>query len=145
MATARKSPARKMKRFRITADALPGVIFFSLSDLRDGCHDALTERRAIDEYKVDGVEEALFDTLHGLGWEYADIATVAHGAEMVTSYGMPAAYGEATAPAPRLCVPKMRLHARRSGECPKVDPIAGFSRAEAAPIELARAPEMCLA
>jgi hypothetical protein len=38
-----------------------------------------------------GVEEALFDTLHGLGWQYADIAAVARGAELVTSYGMPAA------------------------------------------------------
>jgi hypothetical protein len=89
--TARKSTAPKLKRFQIKADALPGVIFFSLSNLRDGCHDALTERQAIDEYRVDGVEEALFDTLHGLGWQYADIAAVARGAQMVTSYGMPTA------------------------------------------------------
>lgn len=87
--TARKSTARKLTRFQITADALPGVVFFSLADLRDGCDDALTERRAIDEYRVDGVEEALFETLHGLGWGYADIAAVARGAEMVTSYGNP--------------------------------------------------------
>jgi hypothetical protein len=87
--TARKSPAPKMNRFQITAPALPGVIFFSLADLRDGCHEALTERRAIDEYRVDGVEETLFDTLHGLGWEYADIAAVARGSAMVTSYGSP--------------------------------------------------------
>jgi hypothetical protein len=74
-------------RFQITADALPGVIFFSL---RDGCHDAISERRAIDEYRVDGVEEALFDTLRGLGWGYADIAAVARGSAMVTWYGLPA-------------------------------------------------------
>jgi hypothetical protein len=88
---ARKSAAPKLKRFQITADALPGVIFFSLADLREGCHDALTERRAIDEYRLDGVEEALHETLNGLGWEYADIAAVARGAEMATSYGMPTA------------------------------------------------------
>jgi hypothetical protein len=87
----RKSTAPKLKRFQITAEALPGAIFFTLGDLRDGCHDALTERRAIDEYRVDGVEEALFDTLHGLGWQYADIAAVARGSTMVTSYGMPTA------------------------------------------------------
>ena len=86
----RKSNAPKLNGFQITAEALPGAIF-SLPELRDGCHDALTERRAIDEYRVDGVEEALFDTLHGLGWEYADIAAVARGAEIVTSYGMPTA------------------------------------------------------
>ncbi|MGC2776841.1 MAG: hypothetical protein WA418_14530 [Bradyrhizobium sp.] len=85
----RKSPARKLNRFQITADALPGVIFFSLADLRDGCHDALAERRAIDEYRVDGVEEALWETLLGLGWDYADFAAVARGAEVRTSYGMP--------------------------------------------------------
>jgi hypothetical protein len=83
--------AREMNRFQITAEALPGAIFFSLADLRDGCHDALAERRAIDEYRVDGVEEALFETLHGLGWEYTDIAAVARGAAMVTSYGVPTA------------------------------------------------------
>jgi hypothetical protein len=88
---ARKSTAPKMKRFQITAEALPGTIFFSLADLRDGCHHALTERRAIDEYRVDGVEESLFDTLQGLGWQYADIAAVARGSGMVTSYGMPTA------------------------------------------------------
>ncbi|MDB5610124.1 MAG: hypothetical protein JWP25_7024 [Bradyrhizobium sp.] len=88
--TAHKSTP-KLNRFQITAEALPGVIFFSLADLQDGCHDALTERRAIDEYKVDGVEETLFDTLHGLGWEYADIAAVARGSAIVTSYGMPTA------------------------------------------------------
>jgi hypothetical protein len=88
---ARKSAASKMKRFQITADALPGAIFFSLADLRSGCHDALTERRAIDEYRVDGVKESLFDTLHGLGWQYADIAAVARGSAMVTSYGRPTA------------------------------------------------------
>jgi hypothetical protein len=87
----RKSTAPKLKRFQITAEALPGAIFFSLADLRDGCHDALTERRAINEYRADGVEEVLFDTLYGLGWQYADIAAVARGAEMVTSYGMPTA------------------------------------------------------
>jgi hypothetical protein len=89
----RRNPMASRKpnaRFQITADALPGVIFFSLGDLRDGCHDALTESRAIDEYRVDGVEEALFDTLRGLGWEYPDIAAVARGAEMATSYGLPA-------------------------------------------------------
>jgi hypothetical protein len=86
-----RQPARKLKRFQITADALPGTIFFSLADLRDGCHDALTERLAIDEYRADGVEESLFETLHGIGWEYADIAAVARGAEMATSYGMPTA------------------------------------------------------
>jgi hypothetical protein len=80
-----------LNRFQITADALPGASFFTLNDLRDGCHDALTERRAIDEYMVDGVEEALFDTLHGLGWQYADIAAVVSGSTMVTSYGMPRA------------------------------------------------------
>jgi hypothetical protein len=85
----RQPAARKLKRFQITADALPGTIFFSLADLRDGCHDALTERRAIDEYRRDGVEEALFETMHGLGWEYADIAAVARGAEIRTGYGMP--------------------------------------------------------
>jgi hypothetical protein len=89
--TAQNSTALKLKRFQITADALPGVIFFSFGDLRDGCPDALTERHAIDEYRVDGVEETLFDRLHGLGWEYADIAAVARGAEMVTSYGKPTA------------------------------------------------------
>jgi hypothetical protein len=89
--TAHKPTARKLKRFQITADALPGAIFFSLADLRDGCNDALTERRAIDEYRVDGVEESLFETLHGLGWGYADIAVVARGAEIVTSYGKPTA------------------------------------------------------
>lgn len=77
----------KMSRFQITADELPGVIFASLADVRDGCHDALTERRAIDEYRRDGVEESLWDTLRGLGWESADIAAVARGAELVTSYG----------------------------------------------------------
>ncbi|WFU37339.1 hypothetical protein QA640_22875 [Bradyrhizobium sp. CB82] len=87
--TARKTS--KLNPFQITADALPGAIFFSLSDLRDGCHDALTERRAIDEYRVDGVEEALFDTLHALGWDYADIAAVARGAASATSYGLPIA------------------------------------------------------
>jgi hypothetical protein len=86
--TRRKATARKLKRFQITADALPGTIFFSLPDLRDGCHDALTERRAIEEYRRDGVEEALFETMRGLGWEYADIAAVARGSAMVTSYGM---------------------------------------------------------
>lgn len=75
----------------ISADALPGVIFFSLADLREGCHDALTERWAIDEYHRDGVEEALHETLHGLGWDYADIAAVARGSAMVTSYGRPTA------------------------------------------------------
>jgi hypothetical protein len=89
--TAHKSTASKMKRFQITAEALPGAIFFSPADLRDGCPDALTERRAIDEYRVDGVEESLFDTLHGLGWQYADIAAVARGSTMVTSYGRPTA------------------------------------------------------
>jgi hypothetical protein len=49
----------------------------------------LTERRAIDEYRCDGVEEALFETMRGLGWEYADIAVVARGAEFRTGYGMP--------------------------------------------------------
>jgi hypothetical protein len=87
----RKSAAPKLKRFQITAEALPGAIFFSHPDLQDGCHDAMTERRAINEYKTDGVEETLFHTLHGLGWEYADIAAVARGAEMATSYGMPTA------------------------------------------------------
>jgi hypothetical protein len=87
----RKSAAPKLKRFQITAEALPGAIFFSLPDLRDGCHAAMTERRAISKYKTDGVEEALFHTLHGLGSEYADIAAVARGAEMATSYGMPTA------------------------------------------------------
>jgi hypothetical protein len=86
---ARKPAARKLKRFQVTADALPGTIFFSLGDLRDGCHDALTERRAIDEYRRDGVEEALFETMRGLGWEYADIAAAARGAEIRTGYGMP--------------------------------------------------------
>jgi hypothetical protein len=86
-----KSTALKLKRFQITADALPGAIFFSLADLRDGCHDALMERRAFNEYRTDGVEETLFDRLRGLGWEYADIAAVARGAEMVTSYGKPTA------------------------------------------------------
>ena len=90
--TSRKPAARQLNRFQITADALPGVIFFSLADLRDGCHDALLERRAIDEYRADGVEEALFATLRGLGWEYADIAAAARGAEIVTSYGMPTAH-----------------------------------------------------
>ncbi|WOH58519.1 hypothetical protein [Bradyrhizobium sp. BWC-3-1] len=85
----RKTP--KFNLFQITADALPGTVFFSLTDLRNGCHDALTERRAIVEYKVDGVEEALFQTLHGLGWEYGEIAAVARGADMATSYGMPTA------------------------------------------------------
>jgi hypothetical protein len=89
--TAHKSAAPKLSRFQITAEELPGAFFFSLTDLRGGCHDAVTERHAIDEYRVDGVEEALFDTLHGLGWEYADITAVARGAEMVTSYGMPTA------------------------------------------------------
>jgi hypothetical protein len=89
--TTHKSTTPRLNRFQITAEALPGVIFFSLADLRDGCHDALTERHAIDEYRVDGVEEALFDTLHGLGWQYADIAAVARGAQMATSYGMPTA------------------------------------------------------
>jgi hypothetical protein len=84
-----RQPVRKLKRFQITADALPGVIFSSLSDLRESCHDALTERQAINEYRADGVEESLFETLHGLGWEYADIAAIARGAEMATSYGMP--------------------------------------------------------
>jgi hypothetical protein len=87
--TARKSTDRKLKRFQITAEELPDTIFFSLTDLRDGCHDALTERRAIDEYRRDGVEEALFETMRGLGWEYADIAAVARGAEIRTGYGMP--------------------------------------------------------
>jgi hypothetical protein len=86
--TAHKSTTSKMKRFQITAEALPGTIFFSFAELRDGCPDALTERRAIDEYRVDGVEESLFDTLRGLGWQYADIAAVARGSAMVTSYGM---------------------------------------------------------
>ena len=87
----RKSTAPKLNRFQITAEALPGAIFFSLPELQDGCNDALTERRAIDEYRADGVEEALFDTLHGLGWQYADIAAVARGSAMVTSYGRPTA------------------------------------------------------
>src|SRR5260370_36585306 len=89
--TAHKSTALKLNCFQITAEALPGAIFFSLADLRDGCHDALTERRAIDEYRTDGVEEALFDTLHGLGWGYADIAAVARGAQLATSYVLPTA------------------------------------------------------
>jgi hypothetical protein len=76
---ARNPAARKLKRFQITAEALPGAIFFSLGDLRGGCHDTLTERRAIDEYRRDGVEEALFETMRGLGWEYADIAAEARG------------------------------------------------------------------
>jgi hypothetical protein len=79
----------KLNYFQITAEALPGVVFLSLGDLRNECHDALTERRAIDEYRADGVEEVLFDTLHGLGWEHAAIAAVARGSAMVTSYGMP--------------------------------------------------------
>jgi hypothetical protein len=87
----RKSTSKKLNRFQITADALPGAIFFSLGDFRDNCPDALTERRAIKEFKVDGVQESLFQTLGGLGWEYADIAAVACGAEMATSYGMPTA------------------------------------------------------
>jgi len=81
----------KLNRTQITVNTLPGVIFFSPADFRDGYQDALTERRAIDEYRVDGVEEALFDTLQNLGWDYADIAAVACGSQMVTSYGMPAA------------------------------------------------------
>jgi hypothetical protein len=88
---ARKSTAPRLKRFQITADALPGTIFFSLADLRDGCDDALKEHRAIDEYKADGVEEVLFDTLHGLGWQYAAIAAVARGAEFRTAHGRPTA------------------------------------------------------
>ncbi len=84
----KRAPKSAAPKFQITADALPGVIFGSLADLRDDYHDALTERRAIDEYRVDGVEEALFDTLRGLGWEYADIAAVARGSAMVTSYGV---------------------------------------------------------
>ena len=87
----RKSTERKLNRFQITAEELPGAIFFSLDDLRTSCPDALMERRAINEYKVDGVEEALFETLYGLGWAYSDIAAVARGAEMATSYGMPTA------------------------------------------------------
>jgi hypothetical protein len=87
----RKSTAPKLNRFQITADALPGVNFFSYPDLRDSCHDALTERRAIKEYRTDGVEESLFETLRGLGWGYADIAAVARGSAMATSYGMPTA------------------------------------------------------
>jgi len=87
----RKSTAPKLKRFQITAEALPGTIFFSPADFRDNCPDAITECQAIKEYRVDGVEESLFETLRGLGWEYADIAAVARGAEMATSYGMPTA------------------------------------------------------
>lgn len=86
---ARKSPTRKLNRFQITSPELPGVIFFSYADLLDGCHDALTERRAIDEYMVDGVEESLWETLRGLGWDYADFAAVARGAEVRTAYGIP--------------------------------------------------------
>jgi hypothetical protein len=81
--------ARKLKCLHVTADELPGATFFSTGDLRESCYDALTERRAIKEYRVDGVEESLFETLSGLGWDYADIAAVARGAEMATSYGMP--------------------------------------------------------
>jgi hypothetical protein len=87
----RKSITRKLNHFQITADALPDAIFFSLGDFRDNCPDALTERQAIKEYRVDGVQESLFETLGGLGWEYADISAVARGAEMATSYGMPTA------------------------------------------------------
>jgi hypothetical protein len=84
-----KSTTPKLNRFQITADGLPSAIFFSLGDLRDSRLDALTERRAIKEYRIDGVEDSLFETLHGLGWEYADIAAVACGAQMATSYRMP--------------------------------------------------------
>jgi len=83
----RKTP--KLKNFQITAEELPGAIFFSLSDLQSGCHDAVTERSAIAEYRIDGIEEALFETLYSLGWGNAEIAAVARGAEMATSYGMP--------------------------------------------------------
>ncbi|WP_316178241.1 MULTISPECIES: hypothetical protein [unclassified Bradyrhizobium] len=88
---ASRTACKSLARFQITSPELPGpgVIFFSLADLRDSCSDALTERRAIDEYRVDGIEEALWETLRGLGWDYADIAAVARGAELRTAYGMP--------------------------------------------------------
>jgi hypothetical protein len=83
----RRTIRKSVARFTVTADQLPGVTFFQVAGLRENVADAITERRAIDAYRHDGIDEMLWETLRGLGWEAADIAAVARGAEIVTSYG----------------------------------------------------------
>jgi hypothetical protein len=110
----RKSPARKPNKFQVTAEALPGAVFFSLTDLRDGCADAMVERRAIDEFRADGVEEALYATLQPLGWSNAEIQRIVDGDDFVTSYGWPASY-PASVPAP-----KPRVSSKRRASAPLI-------------------------
>jgi hypothetical protein len=86
---ARRTTKPSLPCVQIKTPALPGSIFFGLESLHDGSLDrALEEKRAIEEYKVDGCREALWDALHDLGWSDGQIEAVeANPVPLATGYG----------------------------------------------------------
>lgn len=64
---------------------MTNIVHLTRDDLLDGA----AERRAIAAYRQDGIEECLYEALSALGWEAADIATIARGGNVRTGYGYP--------------------------------------------------------
>ena len=69
----------QMPRLQITADALPGVIMFSLASLSDGSLDPIIKAHsALAEFKVDGCEWGLRAALQECAledWEIDEVIT----------------------------------------------------------------------
>jgi hypothetical protein len=78
--TSKTAPtAYQMPRMQITADALPGVIMFSLASLSDGSLDPIIKAHgALAEFKVDGCEWGLRAALQECAledWEIDEVIT----------------------------------------------------------------------
>jgi hypothetical protein len=97
-AARKSSNVLPLTRFRISSPELPGVAFFSLEGWNDGVDLACTAQRALEEYKVDGCEFALRDTLAECGWdrESIELAVTHPHVTQPSGYGWPYAdYAEA--------------------------------------------------
>jgi hypothetical protein len=76
--TTKTAPAAyQMPRLQITADALPGVIMFSIASLSDGSLDPIIrQHKALAEYKIDGCPWGLRAALQECemtDWEIDDV------------------------------------------------------------------------
>jgi hypothetical protein len=92
MARARKSKVIPFTRFKITSPQLPGLTFFSFEGgWTDGVDRACKDRKALNEYIIDGCDIALRETLTESGWDRASIELAVKHPHLAqpTGYGWP--------------------------------------------------------
>lgn len=94
--TVRKPSTAPLNRFKITSADLPGAVFGSIPDLYEFAPTAAIAQTAVSEFRVDGCEFPLIETLRDrCGWVMDEIKAVVANPHMMPTiyYGWPADYG----------------------------------------------------